>query len=271
MGKIKKAAAIVAAAVLCMSMSMGVFASSPTDPEQIVNDGKTLTFNHLWMAEGTDKDGNKVTAYSLEDLSQEVKDILSDEDQVKEILTDAGYIVGDDQDITVITAGDLSLMDMENFEKTEVPEGGVDLEINLGSYSTYTYGEYTYENTYGAIQGLKEGSTVYVLHQKDDGTWEVLEGTVKVKTENDKYGSYTGYYVTAHFDSLSPVAVIKVMSNGEVVVLDKNEEYKGTIDINAANSANSANSADKGNTVKGGSSSQLVKTTAEKKSPKTGN
>ena len=35
MSKIKKAAAIVAASVLCMSMSVGVFASSPTDPEQL--------------------------------------------------------------------------------------------------------------------------------------------------------------------------------------------------------------------------------------------
>ncbi len=258
MSKIKKAAAIVAAAVLCMSMSMGVFASSPTDPEQIVNDGKTLTFNPIWSAEGTDKDGNKVTAYSMEALSQEVKDILSDEEKVKDILYEAGYTVKDDQDITVIAAGDLSLVDMETFEKTEVPEGGIDLELNLGFQDSYSYGG---QFTYGAIQGLKEGSTVYVLHQKDDGTWEVMEGTVKVKTTSDEYGTYTGYYVTAHFDSLSPVAIIKVMSNGEVVVLDKNENYKGSIDVTAAN---------KGNTVKG-ESSQIVKTTAEKKSPKTGN
>ena len=241
MSKIKKAAAIVAAAVLCMSMSMGVFASSPTDPEQIVNDGKTLTFNPIWSAEGTDKDGN-----------------LSDEEKVKDILYEAGYTVKDDQDITVIAAGDLSLVDMETFEKTEVPEGGIDLELNLGFQDSYSYGG---QFTYGAIQGLKEGSTVYVLHQKDDGTWEVMEGTVKVKTTSDEYGTYTGYYVTAHFDSLSPVAIIKVMSNGEVVVLDKNENYKGSIDVTAAN---------KGNTVKG-ESSQIVKTTAEKKSPKTGN
>ena len=257
MSKLKKAAAVVAAAVLCMSMSIGVFASSPTDPEQIVNDGNTLTFNPIWSAEGTDKDGNKVTAYSMEALSQEVKEILSDEEKVKDILYEAGYTVKDDQDITVIAAGDLSLMDMEKFEKTEVPEGGVDLDINLGFQNSYSNNGYTY--TYGAIQGLKEGSTVYVLHQKDDGTWEVMEGTVKVKTNID--GTYTSYYVTAHFDSLSPVAIIKVMSNGEVVVLDKNENYKGTIDVNATNNVDKVK----------GESSQIVKTTAEKKSPKTGN
>ena len=193
----------------------------------------------------------------MEELSQEVKDILSDEEKVKDILYEAGYTVKDDQDITVIAAGDLSLMDMEKFEKTEVPEGGVDLDINLGFQNSYSNNGYTY--TYGAIQGLKEGSTVYVLHQKDDGTWEVMEGTVKVKTNID--GTYTSYYVTAHFDSLSPVAIIKVMSNGEVVVLDKNENYKGTIDVNATNNVDKVK----------GESSQIVKTTAEKKSPKTGN
>ena len=258
MGKIKKAAAIVAAAVLCMSMSMGVFASSPTDPEQIVNDGKTMTFNPIWVSEGTDKDGNKVTAWSMEELSQEVKDILSDEEKVKDILYEAGYTVKDGQDITVIAADDLSLVDMETFEKVEVPEGGIDLDLVLGEHGKLQSG---YEYTSNAVKGLKEGDTVYVLHQKDDGTWEVMEGVIKTKTE-EYYGStYTSYYVTAHFDTLSPVAIIKVMSNGEVVVLDKNENYKGTIDVTAAN---------KGDTVKG-ESSQLVKTTAEKKSPKTGN
>lgn len=134
MGKIKKAAAIVAAAVLCMSMSMGVFASSPTDPEQIVSDGKTMTFNPIWVSEGTDKDGNKVTAWSMEELSQEVKDILSDEEKVKDILYEAGYTVKDGQDITVIAADDLSLVDMETFEKVEVPEGGIDLDLVLGEH-----------------------------------------------------------------------------------------------------------------------------------------
>ena len=109
MSKIKKAAAVVAAAVLCMSMSIGVFASSPTDPEQIVNDGKTLTFNSIWMSEGTDKDGNKVTAYSMEDLSQEVKEILSDEEKVKDILYEAGYTVEDGQELRLLLQAILNL------------------------------------------------------------------------------------------------------------------------------------------------------------------
>ena len=260
MSKLEKAAAVVAAAVLCMSMSIGVFASSPTDPEQIVNDGKTLTFNSIWMSEGTDKDGNKVTAYSMEDLSQEVKEILSDEEKVKDILYEAGYTVEDGQEVKVIAASDLELVN-DRWEEVEVPEGGVDLDLTFGNNTEYKSG---YKYTNGDIEGLKEGDTVYILHQKDDGTWEVMEGTVKVnRYDYDNY-TYSRYYVTAHFDTLSPVAIIKVMSNGEVVVLDKNENYKGTIDVNAANSAN------KGEKVKG-ETSKIVKTTAEKKSPKTGN
>ena len=74
-------------------------------------------------------------------------------------------------------------------------------------------------------------------------------------------GTWTYYYTTVHFDSLSPVAVIKVMSDGKVVVLDKKGMPTGNIEINTAN---------KGNKVKG-DSVKVVKTTAEKKSPKTGN
>lgn len=251
MSKIKKAAAVVATAVLCMSMSMGVFASSPTDPE---------IPNIMWGEQSTENDSDRLSAYvsTYKDVSEEVEKILQDEDQVKEILYEAGYTVKDGDEIKVIAASDVELYDGTSSNPMELPEGGVDLDLVFGEYEKYESGR---EYTYGNIADLKEGDTVYVLHQKDDGTWEVMEGTVRVKTEESYGNTYTSYYVTAHFDTLSPVAIIKVMSNGEVVVLDKNENYKGTIDVTAAN---------KGDKVEG-ESSQLVKTTAEKKSPKTGN
>ena len=77
-------------------------------------------------------------------------------------------------------------------------------------------------------------------------------------TEENGYKSYS---VAAHFDSLSPVAIIKVMSNGEVVVLDKEGTPTNTIETNPSN---------KGDKVKG-DSVKVVKTTTVKKSPKTGN
>lgn len=48
MSKIKKAAAVVAASVLCMSMSLGVFASSPTDPEQLTPEEQEMIDDINW-------------------------------------------------------------------------------------------------------------------------------------------------------------------------------------------------------------------------------
>ena len=70
---------------------------------------------------------------------------------------------------------------------------------------------------------------------------------------DDTYGT-TAYKVTAHFDSLSPVAIIKVLSNGSLDV--RTLAKKGSVNFEAK---------------KDGNSVKLVKTTTVKKSPKTGN
>lgn len=228
MKNIKKAAAVIAAAVLCMSMSMSAFASSVTDPTipgaEVDKDGNTLTIYSLYRGEGTDKDGNKFTAYA-NDISEEVEEILKDGDKVKEILSDAGYDVTGDQNVVVLGAADFELIgeyDSEagQFTKVDMPEGGVDLEITIPAISA---------------NGIEEGDTLYILHQKADGTWEVLEGEAIVETHTFGYGNgdvtYETYKVKAHFDSLSPVAVVKVMSNGDVVVLDEKEEVIDNVDI----------------------------------------
>ena len=254
MSKIKKAAAVVATAVLCMSMSIGVFASSPTDPE---------IPNIMWGGQVTDSDGDRVSAYvsTYKDVSEEVEKILQDEEQVKEILYEAGYTVKDNEEITVIAASDVELYDGISQEPMELPEGGVDLELELGTlYEGETYTSFSGSDR---VEGIQNGDTLYILHQKADGTWEVLEGKAVVKDQN----GYTAYGVSAHFDSLSPVAVIKIMSNGEVVVLDKDNNVKETITTttNTTTTTNATTSKAKGDSVK------VVKTTTEKKSPKTGN
>lgn len=225
MKNLKRAAAVIAAAVLCMGMSVSTFASSVTDPTIPGSDQTEINISYLPVAKGTDKDGNKVTARATY-VSEEVEEILKDEDKVKEILSDAGYEVKEDQNVVVLGAGDFELvgsMDWETHEytKLEMPEGGVDLAISI----PYSIGE-----------GIENGDTLYVLHQKADGTWEVLEGEAVVETttygEGEYAYSFTTYKVKAHFDSLSPVAVIKVMSNGDVVVLDEKEEVIDNVDIN---------------------------------------
>lgn len=244
MRNLKKIAAVAAAAVLCVSMSVGVFASSPVDP----------VIPPLWGGNGTDKDGNKVTAAPTEELSEEVEEVLKDEEQVKEILKEAGYEVTDDMNAVILGAGDISLVDQYWDEKMEMPEGGVDLELDLSTI-IFDYDNYEYVGENEEVLNLKNGDTLYILHQKADGTWEVLEGTAVVET--DEWG-YTYYSVKAHFDSLSPVAIVKIMSNGEVVVLDKEENQVGTIETGKAD---------------GKGDSKVVKTssTTTKKSPKTGN
>lgn len=254
MKNIRKAAALIAATVLCMSMSMGVLASSPTDPEMIQEEHDNTEWYYAHMLEGAsveNVDGKNLTVTPYGKLEEEVINTLRDEEQIKEILTEAGYEVKENQNIVVIGAGNLKLRDMETYEEAEVPEGGIDVTLGLGWHNEDGTGNKD-------LQGIQNGDTLYILHQKTDGTWEVLEGKAVV---TDKGRGYLKYSVSAHFDSLSPVAVIKVMSNGDVVVLDKDGNKKGNLDMEAAN---------KTNKVKG-ESSQIVKATAEKKSPKTGN
>ena len=68
-------------------------------------------------------------------------------------------------------------------------------------------------------------------HQKDDGTWEVLEGKAIVVT--NEYGD-NDISVEVTMTSFSPVAFIKVMSDGEVVVLDKTETPVQKVDTKTA-------------------------------------
>lgn len=261
MSKMKKAAALVAASVLCMSMSLGVFASSPTDPElltpeeqEMLNDMEWEYSHSIMGATVEEKDGNKLTVSTYGELKKDVIDTLQDEEKVKDILTDAGYIVKDDQNVVVIGVGDIQLHDLETYEDIEVPEGGVDLTLNIG---------WGGDDWIGAeeLEGIKDGDTLYILHQKADGTWEVLEGTAVIENQN----GFKAYKVAAHFDSLSPVAVIKIMSDGEVVVLDKDNTVKGTITTTPAQNSKGDSVKSKGDSVK------VVKTTTVKKSPKTGN
>lgn len=242
----KKLTAIAASAVLCVGMSVSASASiisgaSPTDPKIPVPGYATV------------KDSDGVTIISNQKkISEEVQEILQDKEQVKDILENAGYEVTEDQEIIVMGAVDLEIGEYKwnggryVFEKQEVPEGGVDVDLYLNDYFL---GEEQLEN-------LKDGDTLYLLHQKADGTWEVLEGKVTVETHGYGDYTYTNKFVSAHFDSLSPIAIVKIMSNGEVVVLDKNEEVTGKIDPTKA---------------KDNAGSKVVKTSSVKKSPKTGN
>lgn len=191
MRKLAKFAALASAVVMSMSMTLTAFAvESPQDPTY-----PSMPEN-VGLAQ--DKDGNYLT-YSIDETAQEVKDFLANEENVKDVLSQAGYQVDANHEVVVLATGDLNIGKM--------PEGGIDTSFEIAdSY------------------GLQAGDTVYILHQKHDGTWEVFEAVVK--------DDGNGAYVDAHFDSFSPVAIVKVLSNGEVVILDKQENTAGKVDLN---------------------------------------
>lgn len=247
----KKVITLVLAFVLCMSMGMVAFAS-PVDPGEVQS---ILPYSY-----GTDKDGNPVTAYASA-MSEEVKEILKDEQKVKDILTDAGYILKNDEKVTVVGAGDLHLVSVGPFstEYFEVPEGGVDLELRI--FNVYADGT---EDT--NVTSLKDGDRLYILHQKADGTWEVLEATAVVKTDESGKKSVS---VNAHFDSLSPVVIIKVMSDGEVVILENNNVLESG---NPLGDNNVLGENRKVATIdpKTGAVTKIAQTSTVKRSPKTG-
>lgn len=229
MGKMKKLIALAAAGVLCMSMGFNVMAApSVTDPEPEPE-------ANVLVNQAVDKNGNHYDI-NIENISKDVEDVLMDIDAVNEIFREAGYAGKEDQDVTVyyIAAGDITL------EGAEVPEGGVDIPFTISK------------------EEAKPGDTIYVMHQKSDGTWEILEGVVGANNE-----------MTVHFDSLSPVAFVKMMSDGSVIVLDKEENKLGEIDTEEKIfEKTETKESEKLSTPAPASTAK--KSVSEKKSPKTG-
>lgn len=238
--KMKKAAALIASAVLCLGVSTTVFAvenpsvTDPTIPEAGTpedntgntgdtgntgnNTGSTTNDSVVpflpGMGTGVDANGNRVTVYSTE-VTKEVEDILANENAVKDILTQAGYEVNNAQNVVVIGAGDYNLYPGATFEP------GTEMTFHLGSGGDTFQGQ-----TWDRVKDIKNGDVIYVLHQTANGTWEVLEGVAVV----ENYANWTSVSVKVAMSGFSPVAFIKVMSNGQIVVLDKAQQRVTQID-----------------------------------------
>ena len=212
--KIKKAAAIVAAAVLCLSMGTSVFAAQSPDDSN-VNQERPAQTTPIYVG-GTGKDANGVTVnLQYKDVTEDIQKVFNDQAAMKDILTDAGYVVPENSSVVVLGMGDYSV---ENPYQ----------DISAGADMTFTLG---WGNEYGGsakedrLKDLKAGEMTYLLHQTSDGTWEVVEGTVSI----NEYGEYQ---VNATLTGFSPIGFIKVLSNGQVVVLDKNENVVSSVNAN---------------------------------------
>lgn len=209
--KMKKMVALITAGVLCLGMSMTAFAAdkSPEDPAKptapntpVVNEG-LKGFLPAGKGEADIKipasEKDNLIAGTLEDAKKELTDkqyeevvkTLTDEEEIEKVIKDACNVPAD-IDCTVLVAGNIQ------YTGDKFPAGGIDMSVNVGSASKL---------------GLKNGDSIYVLHyNKTTSKWEVLQGTVKLDGDSA--------YVDVHFDSLSPVAFIKVTSNGKVVPYD---------------------------------------------------
>ena len=185
----KKLVALATAAALCLGMSVTAFAADVKSPQDsdipVIGSGTT------------DDDSMYVTSKPLTDKERE--DIAA---AAEKALKDQYNVTG--KDVVVLGVGDYTLYDADDkkIEDGKVPNGGANFSFRLDAV----------ENK----EGFVDGATIYVAHQKADGTWEILEGKL-VKT-------FYGWSVRVKMDSFSPVAFLKVMSNGKVVEVDKKGE-----------------------------------------------
>lgn len=145
----------------------------------------------------TDENGNyvgdiHVGVYRIED--PEIIKVIEDEKEVKEIIEKAGFEVPSDASITLLGAGNY-------YGKAFREPGEPVVDVTQ-----------PFELTVLLWSDLKVGDTVYVLHLKKDGNWEVAEGTV----------IYDGV-VQVTLDGLSPVAFYKITQDGEIIQLTKAE------------------------------------------------
>lgn len=191
MRNLKKLTAILLVSVMCIGAAFTSFAAEADGGSEKENPGTEGTTQLPDMGENDlvarDKDGNAVVVRQEEITDEKVVETLTTQEGLKEVLG-TKYQVGANDQVVVIAAGELKV-------DGEMPEGGLDFAIDVNG------------------NGVNPGDTLYVLHKKADGTWEVFAVVVK---EN---GS-----VEFHLDSLSPVALIKVMSDGSVKVLSEKTE-----------------------------------------------
>lgn len=203
MRNLKKLTAILLVSAMCIGTAFTSFAADvvdaavadggspagkPSEGEQPGTDNKPqlpdMGENDLVAR---DKDGNAVVVRQDEITDEKVIETLSSQEGLKEVLG-TKYQVGAKDQVVVIASGELKV-------DGEMPEGGLDFAIDVNG------------------NGVNPGDTLYVLHKKADGTWEVFAVVVK------EDGS-----VEFHLDSLSPVALVKVMSDGSVKVLSEKTE-----------------------------------------------
>lgn len=187
----KKLVALLTAGVLCLGMSMTVLAQevpSRGTGDEPSNNVSTDPADHASATVNGKEVG--VTYDDIKD--KEVLSIVNDNKKLEQILKDAGYDVKPGQKVEGIFWADVNLED-----KTITPEGKIALNLCIGDIKT---------------NGLKNNDVVYVYHWGKNGL-EIYEARVEDVDGNG--------YVKVSLDDLSPIAIVKVTSNGSAVAVDK--------------------------------------------------
>ncbi len=205
--KMKKLVALLTAGVLCLGMSVTAFAAnSPKDP-----------------VAGTDADGKKVVEnVKWEDMSPEQRALYEEAashfatpEEAATTLKNLGYKLPKDSKVVVLGVEEYTGLKGGDIAK------GTEINFNLSML----------ENVANGKQQLRAGDQVTLVHAtyvNGELKWEVKRATVKWDAEAGIF------YATVTMDSLSPIAFLEVMQNGDVIAFNSKGEVVSSTSANGS-------------------------------------
>lgn len=195
--KMKKLVAMLTAGVLCLGMSVTAFAAnSPKDPIAGTDaNGKEIVENVKWE----DMDPDQRALY------EEAASHFATPEEAATTLKNLGYQLPKDSDVIV-----LGVEEYTGLKGGDIAPG-TKINFNLSML----------ENVANGKQQLRAGDQVTLVHAtyvNGKLHWEVKQATVKWDAEAGIF------YATVEMDSLSPIAFIEVMQNGDVIAFNSKGE-----------------------------------------------
>lgn len=220
----RRIVAALMAATMCLAMSVTTFAAGSPEtqkPSAPVEEQKPVQIIDKENVKVTvvDAEGNvkEVEAPTIKEIEKKVQDVIADKE------TFVQNVIKDNLESNPEVAKELQDAD------EVIVLAGMDIEVELAE------GEVAKVNV-GQIEGVKAGDEVRALHQKKDGTWEVLKATV------DAEGN-----VTVEMTSFSPVVFVKLAKAPVAPQTPAGDNKKPAVtdDKNAAKDENKTTSTNK--------------------------
>lgn len=195
--KMKKLVALLAAGVLCLGMSTTAFAGpSPKDP-----------------VAGTDANGKEIVEIPSWDEMLDAQKAQYKEaaahfatpEEAATTLKNLGYELPKDSEVVVLGVDEYTGLNGGQIAP------GTEINFNLSRL----------ENVANGKQQLRAGDQVTLVH----ATWVNGKLTWEVKRATVKWDAAAGiFYATVTMDSLSPIAFVEVMQNGDVIAFNSKGE-----------------------------------------------